>query len=368
LEKSSSLAFDCLNLHAIAIPLKKLLINGRFLSQRPSGVQVYAYALCKELHDSGIDFSFLVPKKAQIEPPDYEVEIHRWGNLDGHLWEQIELPYYIRKQDAFLLNLCNSGPIRLKNQATVVHDLAFFKNPSWFHPAFAMWYRFMIPRMARNCKQVLTVSNSIKSELVETLSIPVDSITVLGNKVDNRLLQANAKPPEGLPEGFSEFYLMVGTNDPRKNFEFAASCISEQLNKKVVMVGGNHRNFRQTVTKESNNLIRVGHISLENLKWLYMNASALVSPSLYEGFGIPNLEAMALECPIICSDIPVFREVCDKAALYFNPLVTAELKACIETVEVDLNGRKERQSLGKAIFTSYQTEDRAKLISSIIKQ
>jgi len=222
--------------------------------------------------------------------------------------------------------------------------------------------------MARNCKQVLTVSNSIKSELVETLSIPVDSITVLGNKVDNRLLQANAKPPEGLPEGFSEFYLMVGTNDPRKNFEFAASCISEQLNKKVVMVGGNHRNFRQTVTKESNNLIRVGHISLENLKWLYMNASALVSPSLYEGFGIPNLEAMALECPIICSDIPVFREVCDKAALYFNPLVTAELKACIETVEVDLNGRKERQSLGKAIFTSYQTEDRAKLISSIIKQ
>jgi len=338
------------------------------LSQRPSGVQVYAHALCKELHDSGIDFSFLVPKKAQIEPLDYEVEIHRWGNLDGHLWEQIELPYYIRKQNAFLLNLCNSGPIGLKNQATVIHDLAFFKNPSWFHPAFSMWYRFMIPRMARNCTQILTVSNSIKSELVETLGIPFDSINVLGNKVDKRLLEVNAKPPECLPHGFKEFYLMVGTNDPRKNFELAASFISEQLNKKIVMVGGNHRNFRQTATTQSKNLLRMGHISTENLKWLYMNASALVSPSLYEGFGIPNLEAMALDCPIICSDIPVFREVCDKAALYFSPLTTAGLKACIESIEVDLSGRKERLSLGKAIFTSYQTEDRAKMISSLINQ
>lgn len=348
--------------------MKKLLINGRFLSQRPSGVQVFAHALCKELHDSGIDFSFLVRKKAQIEPPDYEVEILRWGNLDGHLWEQIELPYYIRKQNAFLLNLCNSGPIRLKNQATVVHDLAFFKNPSWFHPAFAMWYRFMIPRMARNCKQVLTVTKSIKSELVEALSIPVDSISVLGNKVDNRLLQADAKPPEDLPEGFSDFFLMVGTNDPRKNFELAASFISEQLNKKIVLVGGNHSNFRQTVTTKADNLIRLGHISMENLKWLYMNTSALISPSLYEGFGIPNLEAMALNCPIICSDIPVFKEVCDGASLYFSPLVVEELKSCIEALELDLQEKKDRLTLGQAIFTSYQTEDRAKLIASIIKQ
>jgi glycosyltransferase involved in cell wall biosynthesis len=222
--------------------------------------------------------------------------------------------------------------------------------------------------MARNCRHILTVSKSIKSELVETLSIAENSISVVGNKVDNRLLRADVKRPEGLPESFSEFYLMVGTNDPRKNFELAASFISEQLNKKIVMVGGNHRNFRQTATKESEYLIRVGHISVENLKWLYMNASALISPSLYEGFGIPNLEAMALNCPIICSDIPVFREVCDRAALYFSPLSTTELEACIETVEVDLNGRKERQSLGKTIFTSYQTEDRARLISSIIKQ
>lgn len=309
----------------------------------------------------------MIPKKAEIVHPGYAVELHRCGRFEGHLWEQLELPSHIRNQDAFLLNLCNTGPIRLASQATVVHDLAFCKNPSWFHPVFAAWYRFLIPKMAKNCAHLLTVSKFVKSDIVETFGIPENSVSVVGNKVDTNLLEAIPERPSDLPIEPHRFYLMVGSNDPRKNFELPANFIANELNKTVVMVGGSHRNFRQSDALDASNIVRLGHIPVGNLKWLYLNASALIAPSIYEGFGIPNLEAMALGCQVICSDIPVFREVCGNAAQFFKPFDTDCLATCIRNAETDLNGKAHRQSLGKAIFTSYQNVDRAKLISSILQ-
>lgn len=347
--------------------LEKLIINGRFLTQKTSGVQVFALGLCRELKQAGVVFSIVVPAHEKIQIPEFENQLIRMGKLNGHLWEQLELPKYIRKEQALLLNLCNTGPMRLGNQVTVLHDLAFLVNPKWFHPVFGFWYRFLIPKMVRACRYLLTVSSSIRSELMEKFSLPPDSIQVISNKVDDSLLQSIAEKPEGMFFLPGEYYLMVGSNDPRKNFEFAAEILTSQLEKNVVMVGMSHRNFNSQQSIQSDRICRLGHINTAQLKWLYENAKALVSPSLYEGFGIPNLEAMALHCPLICSNIAVFREICGQAALYFNPTDRGELVDVIRQLESNNAEIKLRIATGVSRFSAFQSMDRAAVVKSLLK-
>jgi glycosyltransferase involved in cell wall biosynthesis len=336
------------------------------MSQRPSGVQVFAKTLCKELYEAGVNFSFIVPSHLQIKLPDYDVEIIRYGKLSGHFWEQLELPKFVKKQNVFLLNLCNSGPIHLRQQSTVIHDLAFFKNPSWFSFSFSAWYRFMIPKMARSCKHLFTVSESVKSEISETLKIEKSCVTVIGNKVDVELLDSTATRPLQNRIEERSYYLMVGTNDPRKNFKFATDVLTEEFGESVIIVGGDNRNFNSASHIESDRVVRIGHVAPGELKWLYEHAKALIAPSLYEGFGIPNLEAMAMGCPLICSDIPVYREICGAAAVYFDPNDKVSFSNAIKMAFTDQKELHTRLESGKVVFGSYQSAIRSKTISKSV--
>lgn len=341
-----------------------LLINGRFVTQRRTGVQNFAHNLCLELRRAGVRFSLVVPKNAKVLYPVEVTDLLHYGQLQGHLWEQFELPALVKKRSAILLNLCNTGPMCLTAQITVLHDLAFLENPNWFHPIFAKWYAYMVPRMAHKCKSLITVSQQVKSEIVERLGIDAGKISVIGNKVDESLMEVAPERPVNLPGDFTDFYLMVGSQDPRKNFGPACKALSQDTSKKVLVIGGSGP-FRATATYTSLNVVHLGPVSPGQLKWAFLNAKALVTPSLYEGFGIPNLEAMALGCPIIVSDIPAFREVCQSAAWYFNPNEPSSLVEAIRTFESVSADNDHRIQEGKTIFTRYQSENRANIIKEI---
>ncbi len=342
----------------------RLFINGRFLTQQTTGVQSFARSVCAEL-ESQIAFRILVPANAQLVDDQFKQHILRTGNFNGHLWEQIHLPSFLRKNpDSILLNLCNTGPAFVQNQGCTIHDLAFIKNPSWFHPVFARYYSWLAPRLARNSKTVFTVSETIAKEISTAFGVDMNKIHVTGNKIQSTLLSAH--PSNSLIKGIKakSFFLMVGTDDPRKNFAFAENLFKEKLQGlQLVITGGSHRSFQKTNSSETTpDIIRIGYSDEATLRWLYENAAGLINPSLYEGFGIPNLEAFAFGCPVICSDIPVFREVCEQAAIYFNPQQEADLLTAIQLCLNDAGLVAEKTSLGKVIFTSYQNKNRTQLI------
>ena len=101
-----------------------------------------------------------------------------------------------------------------------------------------------------------------------------------------------------------------------------------------MLVGKINKNFNQVNLGNDHNIIQLGNVDDAELTHLYQHAYAFVYPSLYEGFGIPPLEAMALSCPVICSNAASLPEVCGDAALYFQPLDTSALKnALIQIAE-----------------------------------
>ena len=344
---------------------RPIFINGRFLTQQLTGVQAFAQSVCREMLQS-YPVKILVPANEEVVNDEFNAHLIRFGRLKGHLWEQLELSRYLKNTNgSVLLNLCNTGPLHLKNQVVTIHDLAFIKNPKWFNPIFRTFYKFLIPRICHNSRAVLTVSETIKNELISDLGIKSDKIFVVGNKVSENLLLVQPSKPPILGLLPNEYFLMVGSQDPRKNFAFAERLFTQGFHgKKLVIVGGSHRNFNKvgTVSEASDFIKKAGMVSNAELRWLYENAIALINPSLYEGFGIPNLEAMAIGCPILCSNISVFREICDDAADYFDPVNEASLKSALEKV-LDNNVLTAGQVLkGKVIFEGFQNTNRTSVI------
>lgn len=342
----------------------RIFINGRFLTQQITGVQAFARSICQEL--SGVcEFKLLVPENASLIDPIFPDRIIFTGKLNGHLWEQIHLPTFLRKYpEARLLNLCNTGPAFRHNQVCTIHDLAVLRNPEWFNPLFSKFYSWLLPRIAKNSRAVLTVSASIKHELAEAFGIDEQKIYITGNKINPDLLSVKPVPPVDASIKTGDYFLMVGSQDPRKNFALAEQVFRDRFpHYKLVIAGGKSNTFNSTSSRETgDNIIHTGYTELATLAWLYRNAVGFINPSLYEGFGIPNLEALALGCPVICSGLEVFREVCGEAAWYFDPLLSASLENIIALMLQNKQMTAEKTSSGKVIFTSFQNKNRSPIL------
>lgn len=339
----------------------KVFINGRFLTQHPTGVQFYAQEICKEL-EKVIDFEILVPKNQPILNNSLNHKIKKIGQLKGYLWEQYSLPNYILNQkNCVLLNLCNLAPISLKNQIVTIHDLAFIKNTKWFSFSFQLAYNYIIPKILKNNKFIVTVSETVKNELINHFKINPKKIHVIYNKVSADLIKAIPKQPTQCFDS-KNYFLMVGSINPRKNFAFVEEQFLNQLTQEnLIVVGANHASFKNLKqTNEAKNIIRLKNVSNEELAWLYLNCKALINPSLYEGFGIPNIEAMYFNAPILCSKIDVFDEVCCNYAQYFEIENSADFIDKITNVATIKPNTKNNR------FEYYQSQNRVDMFKQIL--
>jgi glycosyltransferase involved in cell wall biosynthesis len=350
-----------------------IYINGKFLIQKLSGIQRHAIELIKAIDlcisenkkFSNLNLIILIPSDSNIDPYNFKsIKIKKVKILfNKFIWEQVQLPLLSYKKK--LLNLTGSSPAFKLNQNCTYADMAIFESHKAYQYKYVLFYRFLFKFQSLVIKKIYTISNFSKSRINSILNIPNENIIVLGCSAEhmlNSISDNNIFKKIGIK---NKYYLCVGSNNINKNISLVLKLFTSNYyfdDFKLVIVGNfNIKIFSNdtNIPIDSKNIIFTGEISDSELKALYENAIAFIFPSIYEGFGIPPVEAMYCNCPVIASNIDVLNEVCGSAALYFNPYSESELFYSLRQVYSDSLIRSNLIKLGSIQARKYSWKSSA---------
>lgn len=308
----------------------KIFINGRFLSQKLTGVQRYAAEMVKAIDAllaseqtsaslRNADWQLLTPADASETLQLDRIKIRAVGRLHGHAWDQIELAR--AAAGGRLISLANSGPVFHRDHIVVIHDAQVFRRPDFFDWRYLAVHRTMGRLLSRHAA-IATVSAFSRRELADVLNLSASSIPVFPNSAEHF---AATKPDPGILARLGvrpqRFFLFVGSRTKNKNLSVAIRAVQllDRPDVPLVVVGGdNSKVFQDNSGEGSAGLLLAGRLTDGEIAALYAQASAFVFPSLYEGFGVPPLEAMIFGCPVIASTADAVVETCGEAAAYFR--------------------------------------------------
>ena len=291
-----------------------MYINIRNLNQRITGVQRYTIELLSRWDNP---LKKITPSKKFSSGPA------------GHFWEQVILPGIIK--NAFLFSPSNTGPLAVKKQVVTIHDLVPLDHPEWLNPRFVAWYRFLIPRLVRKVRRIITISNFTRQRLLKQTKVAPDKIVVIPNGVNTKFSPRPAKDIKKIRKVLkipTEHYILsLGSIEPRKNLHCLLKAWSQVQNELpsdiwLVVAGakGNTLVFKNiSFDRLPPRVWFTGHVRDEYLPALYSGATAFVYVSIYEGFGLPPLEAMASGTPTLTGNITALPEVVSNAAVTVNP-------------------------------------------------
>ncbi len=334
---------------------KSIYINGYFLTQPISGVQRFAinllHALDKLLatNNSSQSFICLIPKNTHIKFTYIKLKIIKSNInfINNHhiMWEQLVLPFAVKSN--FLVNLCNFAPLLKRNQLVVVHDVIPFRYPDSCGVLWGTLFRNMVKIFARRAKYLASVSQFSANE-INCFANTTKQITVLGNSgehINEIIPDEQILTKLGIKH--KEYILSVSSQSHmiHKNFQILDK-IKDKINIPIVIAGSviELGTTKTTINKITiiSDIIMINKITDNELKSLYNSAAIFIFPSLYEGFGIPILEAFHCHAPCVVSDIAVFHEICANAALYFDPNDHNDLIAKLNTI---INNQSLQQQL-----------------------
>jgi glycosyltransferase involved in cell wall biosynthesis len=305
-----------------------ILINGKFLASRVTGVQRYALELFRQMDVILQEPAYrhlrlvcLAPRDVLTTPAWKKIEFRQMGINRGNLWEQLDLPIYACGR--LLFSPANSGPIIYARQVITFHDAAIFAVPEAYTPPFRAKYSIMFKALARIARLIITDSAFSKRELSYYLSLPPDRIMVIflgGDHLRDISPDLNILQKYDLTK--NAYFLSVSSQSAHKNIDRvmqAAELIGFDV--KLVLVGSSNKQVFHpaNIQLHNPNICMLGYVNDCELKALYENALGFIFPSTYEGFGLPVLEAMSCGCPVLCSNAASLPEVGGRAALYFHP-------------------------------------------------
>lgn len=355
----------------------QIFVNGRFLTQGVTGVQRHAREVVRELDQllgeggprADQSWTLLAPPGARKDLPLSRIRQEIVGKLRGHLWEQLELPR--RASSGILLTFANSGPIRHPRQVVTIHDAAVFAVPEAFSISFRQWYRFLLPRLARNARLILTVSEFSAAELTRFMGMEPAKVRVIPPGSEHL---RHVTPDRSILDRLSlvgqKFVLAVGSQSPHKNFTRFLEAVGPIVRHgyRVVIVGGANPRIFRGAAEYPDTLTVTGYVTDGELRALYESASCFVFPSLYEGFGHPPLEAMGLGCPVVASSAASIREVCGDAAVYCDPYRPDDIRRAILEVLTSPGRCAEMRRRGAARAAAFTWKGTAKRILQIVDE
>jgi glycosyltransferase involved in cell wall biosynthesis len=356
-----------------------IIVNGRFLSQRPTGVQRFSYETTTRIDRVIKIISPITLENPIIDSSGKKIQVEHVGlNFKGGglsaLWEQTVLPLKLKKEILY----CPHGtyPISYKNIALVIHDIAIFDHPKWYVPSRRMYFNYMWTRIIKKGLPIITVSNFTKERLINYFNINPDKIYIANNAVDNSIFFTRTEIDSAviitkLNLNSKKYVLVVGGASPRKNLKNMVMAWSLcAVDVELVVVG--HRVMADSMTSDpipaeiDEKIVYTGHISDQDLSCLYSRAIALLYCSLYEGFGIPILEAMTCGSPVITSNQTSMPEIAGGAAWLVNPNDIDDIKNAIEELSNKSDLRQSMINGGYQRAAHYTWDNSAKVINHYI--
>jgi glycosyltransferase involved in cell wall biosynthesis len=252
-------------------------------------------------------------------------------NLDLMHFTYFSYPYFYSRP--FVITIHDLTPYFFKTgKASTKNSLTY--NIKHF------FYKQLIRNAASKSKAIITPTNTIKNQIVKTFSTNQEKIFTTYEGINNEIIDSVENTT--LEDKFGDnFFLYVGNFYPHKNVDLLIKAFKEISNERIILVGKKdffYKKIYELVVKNNlkEKIIFYENASAGDLKFFYKNAKALIFPSFSEGFGLPIIEAIYFDCPVICSDIEVFREIIPNNKYFFNPnKVEALIKIISETKSYD---------------------------------
>ena len=333
-------------------------INGRFLQRPVTGVERVARELLQELSRRldaqgrldrdgrpALRFRLLGPAAMTEGSPWPNLPLVRRGAGNGHVWEQTSLPLLTR--GAWLLSLCNTGPLFKRRQLLFLHDAQVYAIPANFTWRFRAWYRVLFAIAGRHARILATNSRFSQAELAHRAGLEPGRFTIVPLGAEH-VLRTDPLPAARAWDG--PYLLAVSSPNPNKNLKAVEDALAllGPGAPPCVLVGKRCEGVFRAPDLAGARLHHTGYLRDEELYGLYGQALCLAFPSFYEGFGLPPLEAMALGCPVIVARSGALPEVCGEAALYCDPHDPATLAQAIRAFQAAPALREEYRARGRA--------------------
>ena len=343
----------------------KIAINCAFFQPKGGGIREYIYNLVNNiaLVDHENDYILYVlsdmvdyaknnlPDRFKVKVIPYtSKQVIKRSLFENYFWRNEEM---IENFDIFHSPFFHLP--KLKNAKTVitVHDLRFCKFPETYTLKRLIFLKLAVSRSVKRVDRIISISNFTKQELIRYYSLPCQKINVIYEAINLSDFSSDMIDYHNLDNDIiiklknKKFLFTVGHVEPRKNYIRLVQAF-EKLNSEcsdclyLVIAGKKAQDYKRLseIIQFRDDIIYLDFVSRDMLLWLYMNASAFIFPSIYEGFGFPPLEAAALGTVSAVSNSSCIPEICNNSVLYFNPYNVDDIKSICEKIIYDLDLRE----------------------------
>ncbi len=315
-------------------------IDAHMVGGQETGNETYITGLVGALQNLSLEEELLVYHVGRPwTGPSPGVRFERLRTANPFFRLGLELPFRSLTQGLDVLHITYSAPLWSATPIVLnVHDICYATNPEWFSPRDLRILTTMVPRSIRRAAHVITVSESARRQIIDYYGVPEDRISAVLNGPGPAVMSLSPEDSERelRAVGLSverPYLLTVGNLQPRKNLvrlieAYSAVVSAGDVDVDLVIVGPRRFHAEDVVTAAAALRDRIhltGYLTDRQLAAAYIRSSGFVLPSLYEGFGLPVLEAMSHGVPVACSGAGALPEICGDAGLMFDPTSVEEM-------------------------------------------